>query len=394
MDRMAESEIAVVGAGLAGLIAAIAAAKAGASTTLFAPPAAAADRRTTALLGGSVQALEHLGVWQVLRAHAAPLARLRLVDVTHNLVRAPEVTFHASELGLDAFGFNIENEVLGEALRAAAACLPNLTITDRLVEAVLPDAETVTLRTGEGGHRARLLVAADGRNSICREAAGIAVTRTEFPQTALTMNLKHRRPHDDTSTEFHTETGPFTLVPLPGERSSLVWVTDPPSAEMFASLDDAALAREIERRAHSILGSMEIDGGRGKFPIESIAARRFAQQRIVLAGDAGHLLPPIGAQGLNLGIRDAVAIADLVRQAKLDGADLGGDALLNAYDSARQADVRSRSFAVEMVNRSLLSDFLPVHALRGLGLQFAASFGPLRRLLMRQGLGPEPASSS
>jgi 2-octaprenyl-6-methoxyphenol hydroxylase len=181
---------------------------------------------------------------------------------------------------------------------------------------------------------------------------------------------------------------------LPGERSSLVWVTDPPSAEMFASLDDAALAREIERRAHSILGSMEIDGGRGKFPIESIAARRFAQQRIVLAGDAGHLLPPIGAQGLNLGIRDAVAIADLVRQAKLDGADLGGDALLNAYDSARQADVRSRSFAVEMVNRSLLSDFLPVHALRGLGLQFAASFGPLRRLLMRQGLGPEPASSS
>jgi 2-octaprenyl-6-methoxyphenol hydroxylase len=391
MDRMAESEIAVVGAGLTGLIAAIAAAKAGTSTTLFAPPAAAADRRTTALLGGSVQALERLGVWQALKPHAAPLAHLRLVDATHNLVRAPEVTFHASELDLDAFGFNIENEILAEALRAAA-CLPNLTVVDQLVESILPDVEAVALRTGEGEHRVQLLIAADGRNSICREAAGIAVTRTEFPQTALTMNLKHRRPHRDTSTEFHTETGPFTLVPLPGERSSLVWVTDPIAAESFSAFDDTALACEIERRAHSILGSMEIDGGRGKFPIESIAARRFAQRRIVLAGDAGHLLPPIGAQGLNLGIRDAVAIADLVRQAKRDGADLGGDALLNAYDGARQADVRSRSFAVEMMNRSLLSEFLPVHALRGLGLQFAASFGPLRRLLMRQGLGPEPTA--
>jgi 2-octaprenyl-6-methoxyphenol hydroxylase len=233
-----------------------------------------------------------------------------------------------------------------------------------------------------------LVVAADGRNSICREAAGIDVTRTEFPQTALTLNLQHRRSHGDTSTEFHTETGPFTLVPLPGRRSSLVWVTDPAAAESLSTQDDAGLAREVERRAHSILGAMEIEGARGKFPIESVVARRFAQRRIVLVGDAGHVLPPIGAQGLNLGIRDAVAAADLIRQAKREGADPGGEALLRAYDGARQADVRSRSFAVEMMNRSLLSGFLPVHALRGLGLQFAASFGPLRRMLMRQGLGP------
>jgi 2-octaprenyl-6-methoxyphenol hydroxylase len=136
---------------------------------------------------------------------------------------------------------------------------------------------------------------------------------------------------------------------------------------------------------------MEIDGARGRFPIESILARNFAQRRVVLVGDAGHVLPPIGAQGLNLGIRDAVAVSELIAEVRRDGADPGGDAMLDAYDRARQADVHSRSFAVEMMNRSLLSDFLPVHALRGLGLQFAASFGPLRRALMRQGIGPDSA---
>jgi 2-octaprenyl-6-methoxyphenol hydroxylase len=392
MEHKPDSDVAVVGAGLAGLIAAIAAAQAGASTTLFAPPFAGADWRTTALLGGSVRALAGLGLWGVLKPRAAPLAHLRLVDATRNLLRAPEVTFHASELGLDTFGFNIENEILREALQAAAARAPNLTIARQPVDAVLADTTGVTLRTGGGEHRAPVVLAADGRNSICREAAGIAVTRTAFSQIALTMNLKHRRPHGDASTEFHTERGPFTLVPLPGERSSLVWVTDPASAEHVTALADGELAREIERRAHSILGSMEIEGARGKFPIESVIARRFAQRRIVLIGDAGHVLPPIGAQGLNLGIRDAMTVAELVRQAKHEHADPGGDALLAAYDRVRQADVRSRSFAVEMMNRSLLSGFLPVHALRGLGLQFAASFGPLRRMLMQQGLGPEPVS--
>jgi 2-octaprenyl-6-methoxyphenol hydroxylase len=234
-----------------------------------------------------------------------------------------------------------------------------------------------------------LIVAADGRNSLCRSAAGIATSRRAFPQTALALSLRHRRSHQNISTEFHTETGPFTLVPLEGDmRSSLVWVVRPHEADAFLALSDAELGREAERRAHSMLGAMAVDGGRGSFPIAVEIAERLAARRIALIGEAGHVLPPIGAQGLNLGIRDAATVAELVADARRIGDDVGGDVLLEDYESRRRPDVRRCAVAVELMNRSLLTDFLPVHALRGFGLDVASRFGFARRALMRQGLGP------
>jgi 2-octaprenyl-6-methoxyphenol hydroxylase len=246
----------------------------------------------------------------------------------------------------------------------------------------------VTIRAGAREERAQLVVAADGRRSICRAAAGIETTRREFPQTAVTMNLRHARPHQSISTEFHTESGPFTLVPLPGNRSSLVWVVTPGEAGALLALDDAELAREAERRAHSILGRMDLDGPRGQFPLAIEVAVRFADRRIALVGEAGHVLPPIGAQGLNLGIRDAATIAELVADARRVGSDIGSGAVLHDYEARRRPDVRRRALAVELMNRSLLTDFLPVHALRGLGLELASRFGFVRGAMMREGLGP------
>jgi 2-octaprenyl-6-methoxyphenol hydroxylase len=166
-----------------------------------------------------------------------------------------------------------------------------------------------------------------------------------------------------------------------------VWVVEPDEAEDLLARDDAALAFEIERRAFSILGKMEIESGRGAFALAIEIAKRFAERRIVLVGEAGHVLPPIGAQGLNLGIRDAATIAELVADARRAGTDAGGDEVLTAYDERRRPDIRSRALAVEMMNRSLLTDFLPVHAVRGLGLELVARFGFLRRRLMQAGLG-------
>jgi 2-octaprenyl-6-methoxyphenol hydroxylase len=380
------AEVAVVGGGPSGLIAALALAAAGADTILLAPPAAP-DRRTTALLDGSVRVLDALGVWARLEPHTAPFAHLRLIDATSRLIRAPEVMFDADELGLEAFGYNIENEILRRELRIAAANAKGLRIIEETVTEVAPDDSGVTLKLASGEERVQLVAAADGRNSICRKAAGIETERRELPQTALAMNLRHTRPHRGISTEFHTESGPFTLVPLAGDHSSLVWVLEPDEAAALLQLDDAALSLAIEKRAHSILGKMEIESGRGAFPLAIETARRFADRRIALIGEAGHVLPPIGAQGLNLGIRDAATIAELVADARRAGADLGGTDLTVTYDERRRPDVRSRALAVELMNRSLLTDFLPVHALRGIGLEIISRFGFLRRQLMQAGLG-------
>lgn len=388
MSKVLTSDVAVVGGGPSGLIAAIALAAAGIDTVIFAPPPPGPDRRTTALLDGSVRVLQALEVWPLLAPHTAPLERLRLVDGTRRLIRAPEVAFDSAELGLDAFGYNIENEYLRDELRAAAGRQPTLRIVEAPVDEVVL-GDWVRLIAGNKEWKVQLAIAADGRHSICRKAIGIAMSRRDFPQTALTMNLRHSRPHDNVSTEFHTESGPFTLVPLPGMRSSLVWVLEPGQAAEMNGLDNEKLALEIERRAHSILGRMEIDGTRGMFPLSIELAERLADRRVVLVGEAGHVLPPIGAQGLNLGIRDAATIAELATDALCSGGDPGGIEIMDAYESQRRSDVRARALAVEFMNRSLLTDFLPVHAARGLGLELASRIGPLRRAMMRQGLGPQ-----
>ncbi len=204
----------------------------------------------------------------------------------------------------------------------------------------------------------------------------------------MTFSLTHARPHRDISTEFHTPQGPFTLVPLPGLRSSLVCVVAPDEAGRIGALDAAALDDEIERRSHSILGKIKVEPGHGAFPLGVETARRFAARRIALIGEAGHVMPPIGAQGLNLGLRDAATISELVVAARRAGEDTGGTALTDEFDRLRRADVTSRALAVDLLNRSLLSDFLPVQGARGLGLWLLDRVGPLRRAMMREGVGP------
>jgi len=383
-------EAAVVGGGPAGLVAAIALCSAGVDAVLIAPPVEKPDHRTTALLAGSVTALDTLGVWPACVPHAAPLRRLRIVDDTRRLMRAPEVLFDAAEIGLDAFGHNIENRHLIAALEARIAALKLPRIVNAAL-AIESDADGVTIKHADGEARVRLAIGADGRRSLCRTAAGIGTRQRAYPQTALTLNLAHARPHDDTSTEFHTESGPFTLVPLPGRRSSLVCVVDPTTADALAAMDDAALAAEIERRAHSLVGKMSVEQGRGVFPLAIETADAFTGARIALIGEAAHVVPPIGAQGLNLGLRDGAIIAELVVDARRDGFDIGAVEVLQRYDTQRRADATSRAIAVDLLNRSLLTDFLPVQGARGLSLYLVDRIGPLRRALMREGVSPAAA---
>jgi 2-octaprenyl-6-methoxyphenol hydroxylase len=382
-------DVAVVGAGPAGLSAAIAIAQSGARTALIARRSPYADNRTTALLGASVDFLRALEVWPHCQDKAAELKTMRLVDDTGRLIRAPEVKFSCDEIGLDVFGYNIENRILVSALEERAAAIANLTRFDDEAAAIKPAEDTVSIELADGRSvSTRLLVGADGRHSLCREAAGIAVRRRELQQAALTFNVSHTRPHHNISTEFHTSQGPCVFVPLPGNRCSVVWVSEPKEVDRLMALSEEQLSAAAEARSHSILGKMQVESGRSRFPLAIEQPAKFAQARIALVGEAAHVLPPIGAQGLNMGLRDAADVAEVVRNAMAAGDDPGSSVALGRYAAARRPDVMSRTFAVDMANRSLLSAFLPMQSLRAAGLHLIGSIGPLRRLAMREGLAP------
>ncbi|MBR3189478.1 UbiH/UbiF family hydroxylase [Bosea sp. (in: a-proteobacteria)] len=383
MTDQQHCDIAIVGAGAVGLAAALSLAAAGRQVVLFGQASAPRDGRTVALLDGSWRLLEALGLTEVLDAVAAPLAVMRMVDDTGSLFRQPPVEFKAAELGLPAFGWNIENAVLVEAMAAKAAGEPRIRMIPQAVTEIVAGADSVRL-AGDGFTpvAARLVVGADGRKSRVREASGITARDWSYPQMALTAILSHRREHQDASTEFHTRSGPCTLVPMSGRRSALVWLVEPQDADRLAGLDDLAFAREVERRTHSILGAMAVAGPRGRVPMGGLSVDRFAAARMALIGEAAHVFPPIGAQGLNLGLRDVAALRDAIAGAD----DPGTEAALSTYDRSRQADVRLRTGAVDALNRTLLTDLLPADLMRGAGLLALSRIAPLRRLVMRQGL--------
>lgn len=376
-------DIAIVGAGPVGLAAALLLEITGYRTALISPANRQADGRTSALLAGSIDLLERIGIWPALSPAAAPLRTLRIVDATNRLIRAPEVAFDSTEVGLAAFGYNIPNAALVSALEAAVE-QSGVTRHVASVTDVNPMETAVKLDLSTGVTvNARLAVGADGRMSATRTAAGITIREWRYDQAALVVNLHHSRPHQDTSTEFHTATGPFTLVPLPGFRSSLVWVGTGKETEDRAALSDQALAEAIESQSASILGSIGVDGGRQVFPLSGMTATRFAANRVVVVGEAAHVFPPIGAQGLNLGYRDVSALGNALRGPI---ADPGKADLLETYDRSRRGDVLSRTTAVDMLNRTLLTDFVPVQGLRGLGLFLLDRLPPLRRAVMRHGV--------
>ncbi|MFC0243963.1 UbiH/UbiF family hydroxylase [Falsochrobactrum ovis] len=379
-------DITVSGSGPAGMMAALALAAKGYNIVLLGPETDLSDRRTTALMMPAIRFLQKLDVWSAIEPHTAPLRSMRIIDGTERLIRSPTVTFHASEIDEFAFGYNIPNATLNQKLVDAVANNPN--ISRILLPAIEyrhnSDHVTATLSNGETLHT-RLVVAADGRNSPAREAAGIRTRRWSYPQTAVVLSFKHTLDHQNISTEFHTEEGPFTQVPLKGKRSSLVWVVNPSRVDDLLALDGEQLATAIETKMQSMLGKLTIETLPQAWPLTGLVPHAFAAKRTILIGEAAHVFPPIGAQGLNLGTRDVETLLDAIMQ---DKQDPGSNRVIKAYDRSRRPDILARTGSVDALNRSLLSPMLPAQIMRGLGLEMLRSFAPLRAFFMREGLRP------
>lgn len=375
----------VIGGGAAGLSTAIGLARSGLSVRILGVPEVVRDDgRSAALFQSSLDFLGELGVEDRLKAHGAPLRAIRLIDITGALVRAPTTTFKAAEIGQEAFGWNIPNAKIVEELIAVARATPGLEVSSVFFEGFedLGDRLRLALPGGETVET-RVLIGADGQKSRVREAAGITHRVKPYPQAAITCRLTHPKDHEDVSLEFHTREGPFTFVPVGDNRSALVWIMKPEKAEAMLALSREALADAITRRSTAALGTVTIEGPIAAVPLQKLVADKLVSGRVALVGEAAHAFPPIGAQGLNLGLKDVEALVKRLSAAKAAGEDLAE--ALPAYARDRKLDVEARSAGVDMLNSALIADLLPFDLARAAGLAVLRDVAPIRRLAMRIG---------
>jgi len=394
---MHKVDILVSGAGPAGLVAAAAFGQRGFNTMVVDPHPPVtdgndpdADLRTTALLQPARQFLDDVGLWTGLADHATPLATMRIVDAG-GTTAVPRISrdFDADDLGPLPFGWNLANWLLRREFVAALSDTAQVTYrTDTGIADVLCRTGTVLATLDDGSIvRARLLVAADGRHSPVRRAVGIGVRTIRYGQKALAFAVMHDTPHDNVSTEIHRSGGPFTLVPLPDRDgkpcSAVVWMERSAEAQRLMALDPARFSAAATARSGGLYGPLTLTGRRSIWPIISQIADRFHAERTALVAEAAHVVPPIGAQGMNMSLADIRCLVDLAAGA----GDPGAAEVLEAYGLARRPDVALRVTGIDVLNRTSMAAPRAIRDLRGAGIAALHGIAPIRQALMRLGLG-------
>ncbi len=397
MDRI-KTDILFSGRGVAGLTAPAAFGSAGFSVICTDPEppvtdreASGADHRSTAFLHPSIPVLQAAGLWDRLAPHAAPLQVMRIIDAG-GPVSEPRIVkdFDAAEISDQPFGWNLPNWLLRREMVARLGELPNVTFLPGTATARVMTREAEALATLSDGKRisARLIVAADGRNSTVRQEMGIDVTTTRYGQKALAFAVAHPIPHNNVSTEIHRSGGPFTLVPLPdrngGPASAVVWMETGPEVARLAALPVDAFEAAINERSCGILGPLRLDSALTIWPIITQVAERLTAPHVALIAEAAHVMPPIGAQGLNMSLADLSELLDL---AVARPVDLGSPEMLAAYERKRHLEVKARLAGVDLLNRTSMLGEPFLRDLRAGALNALYSLGPVRKTLMKAGLG-------
>ncbi|MGC1427843.1 MAG: UbiH/UbiF family hydroxylase [Albidovulum sp.] len=391
-------DILISGGGVAGLIAAAAFGSAGFSVicTDPTPPvtdagAKGADLRSTAFLQPARQVLEEAGLWGQLAPHAAALKIMRIVDAGG---KTPEPRiikdFDAAEIGDAPFGWNFPNWLLRRELVARIAKLPNVDFRPGIgTSSVLTRHAEARVTLSDGADvSARLLIAADGRASPVRDALGIGVKTMRYGQKALAFSVTHPIPHQNVSTEIHRSGGPFTLVPLPDRNgqpsSAVVWMDQGPEILRLSALPAAEFEAAMFSRSAGLYGPLTLATGRSVWPMIAQIAERFEGERTALIAEAAHVVPPIGAQGLNMSLADLACLLDLARVAP-DA--LGNRAMLVSYNQRRWREVKARVTGIDLLNRASMLGAPTLRDLRAQALNGLYALAPLRKTLMKAGLG-------
>ncbi len=396
---MAETcDILISGGGIAGLTAAATFAARGFSVICVDPTApvterasAGADLRTTAFLQPAKALLEEAGLWTRLAPYAAPLQIMRIIDAG-GAEPEPRVVreFNAAEISELPFGWNLPNWLLRREMLARLGELAKAEFRPGV------GTQSLFTRTNEArvtltdGSRVtcKLVLACDGRASPMREAAGIGVQTTRYGQKALAFAVSHDLPHENVSTEIHRTGGPFTLVPLPdleGRHSSaIVWMETAAKADRLAALAEEDFEAEMNIRSCGVLGRLKLASRRTLWPIISQRAEALVAERVALMAEAAHVVPPIGAQGLNMSLADLRVLVDLASERR-EG--LGDAAMLDAYEKARHGDIKLRVSGIDLLNRASMIEARPLRDLRAGGLNALYSLPQVRRMLMQMGLG-------
>lgn len=386
-----DADLLIVGAGPVGLGIACALANRGLSVILMdaRDPAAgldaAFDGRASAIAAGSVPILEDAGVWSALAGDAEPIHEIRVSDGDSRMF----LHFHRAELGRGPLGYMVENRFLRRALYRRAATLDGVVLLAPRRLAAMTSAGPRLRATLDDGTvaKARLAVAADGKHSATRARAGIAAHRRRYRQTAFVCTVAHEFPHGGVAQERFLPGGPFAVLPLTRDRSSLVWTEHARTGDAIAALDDDRFLDAVRRRIGDGLGALSLAGPRSRYPVERVRARRLTAPRLALAGDAARAIHPIAGQGLNLGLRDVAALADTVLDTARLGLDIGGGDTLRRYERWRRSDSLTMTFATDGLNRLFVAGPAPVRAARRLGLAAVNRTPALKRVFMRRAMG-------
>lgn len=346
------------------------------------------DNRASAIAAGVRRVFEALGVWPDMAAQSQPITAMRITDSgVGDISRPLFLSFEGDVAPGEAFAHMVPNRVSGQVLLDAVAAQIEV-IAPAEISAWESDARSARLVLADGRVLvAPLVVAADGAQSALRQKAGIGVVEHDYQQTGLVTTISHELPHDGVAYEHFRPAGPFASLPLPGNRSSLVWTEASADAPRFLAMDKAALALEIEAVMGSTLGAVTVEDDLAGFPLRMRIARDFVATRLALVGDAAHVVHPIAGQGLNLGLKDVAALAEVVIDTIRLGLDHGGDGALARYQSWRRLDTSAMAMVTDGMNRLFSNDAAPVRAVRDFGLGLVDRAGPLKAAMIRTAAG-------
>ena len=393
---MQRTDVVISGGGMVGLTLGLALAQGGLKTVIvdIAPPARvlapAFDGRVSALAYASVRMLTALGMWDDLAPQAQPIREILVTDGQAGKPASPfSLHFDAQEVGADSLGHIAENRHIRAALYAAVARSENLQLlAPAEVKNLTVESGGAIVRLGDGTEiAASLAIAAEGRESALRSQMGINVVGWSYPQTGIVATVEHEKPHNGVAYEHFLPSGPFAILPMTGNRASLVWTEEQRKAPALLALDETGFNEELSRRFGDHLGKVKSAGPRWSYPLSFHLARDFVRPRFALAGDCAHGIHPIAGQGLNLGLKDAAALAEVLLDAGRLGRDIGALDTLKRYERWRRFDSFALAASTDALNRLFSNDIAPLRHLRDLGLGIVDAIGPARRFFMRHAGG-------